>query len=108
MEGRGMTSERTINQVRAILSKLDRSIDEAREKRRQVPGATAHHTGGGAGVTANQGIASPASSRPAPSQVATPAPAAAATKPATPTSAFGRAQPIRSSTATNLLRFNSN
>jgi hypothetical protein len=28
-----MTSERTINQVRAILNKLDRSIDEARERR---------------------------------------------------------------------------
>jgi len=27
------TSERTLNQVRAILNKLDRSIDEAREKR---------------------------------------------------------------------------
>ncbi len=29
------TSDRAFNQVKAILSKLDRSIDEAREKRTQ-------------------------------------------------------------------------
>jgi hypothetical protein len=40
------TSERTISQVRAILSKLDRSIDEARDRRLYavepgaIPGAT--------------------------------------------------------------------
>ncbi|MFN0134088.1 MAG: hypothetical protein ACKVW3_16360 [Phycisphaerales bacterium] len=31
------TSDRTINQVRAILNKLDRSIDEARERRTRGP-----------------------------------------------------------------------
>ncbi len=31
------TSDRTFNQVKAILSKLDRSIDEIREKRTQGP-----------------------------------------------------------------------
>ncbi len=31
------TSERAFNQVKAILGKLDRSIDEAREKRTRTP-----------------------------------------------------------------------
>lgn len=31
------TSERAFNQVKAILQKLDRSIDEARQKRTQPP-----------------------------------------------------------------------
>ncbi len=35
------TSERTFSQVKAILGKLDRSIDEARERRTQRPGAPA-------------------------------------------------------------------
>jgi hypothetical protein len=47
------TSERTINQVRAILEKLERSIDAAREKRLdpQPPasaGASVAPAGGGA------------------------------------------------------------
>jgi hypothetical protein len=33
------TSERTFSQVKAILGKLDRSIDEARERRTQRPAA---------------------------------------------------------------------
>lgn len=65
------TSERTMNQVRSILNKLDRSIDEARERRtQQRPGA---HV-----------------AAPAPALQPAPAPAAS-------TSQYGRAQPIPSS-----------
>lgn len=34
------TSDRAFNQVKAILQKLDRSIDEARQKRTQPPAAS--------------------------------------------------------------------
>lgn len=63
------TSERAFNQVKAILNKLDRSIDEAREKRTR-PGGTAP---------------------PPPARPAAPAPAPA---PAAAPSVFGRAQPM--------------
>jgi len=50
------TSERTINQVRAILEKLERSIDAAREKRLdpQPPAPVGASAPTGAGVPAKQ------------------------------------------------------
>lgn len=79
------TSDRTINQVRAILNKLDRSIDEAREKRTHVPPP-------------------PAAPVPAPA-----APTALAPAPAqTPTqSQYGRAQPMPKAQPSNTLRWKS-
>lgn len=78
------TSDRTINQVRAILNKLDRSIDEAREKRTHTPS-------------------------PATSQVAAPAPVqAAAPAPVAPsTSQYGRAQPMPKAQPASPLRWKS-
>ncbi|MFM9997106.1 MAG: hypothetical protein ACKVU4_15060 [Phycisphaerales bacterium] len=67
------TSERTMNQVRSILHKLDRSIDEAREKRTQQRVGT-HAT-----------VVAPVREVP-------PAPAAAAAP-----SQYGRAQPMPAS-----------
>jgi hypothetical protein len=96
MEGQGMTSERTISQVRAILNKLDRSIDEARERRRQGPATTLNHA------------PAQASYPPPPQTLAPtlPAPAAAPAAQAAPsTSGFGRAQPLRPQ-ASHSLRFN--
>ena len=80
------TSERTLNQVRAILNKLDRSIDEARERRTQPPLAIAHPAP----------VPQPAPQPTLPQQI-TPPPS---------TSAYGRAQPMPRPQATNLLRFN--
>jgi hypothetical protein len=73
------TSERTMSQVRAILQRLDRSIDEARERRTQPAPAAA-----------------PVAPTPAAKAAAVPAPRAAegsapASRPASP---FGRAQPL--------------
>lgn len=66
------TSEKTFNQVKAILSKLDRNIDELRDKRLHPQPA---------------GLPVP----PAMAPLATPAPAPALNgRPS-----FGRAQPIR-------------
>lgn len=62
------TSDRTINQVRAILNKLDRSIDEARERRTRGPLPEA---------------------APAPAIAAPPPP-----PPAASTSKYGRATPL--------------
>jgi hypothetical protein len=65
------TSDRTISQVRAILNKLDRSIDEAREKRTQPTPQPVH-------------------------QAPQPTPPAPAPQPqAAPSSAYGRAQPLQ-------------
>lgn len=64
------TSDRTFSQVKAILNKLDRSIDEARERRTQRPAVAA----------------------PAPAPARDPQP-----PPVTGGSPFGRAQPIPSS-----------
>lgn len=79
------TSDRTLNQVRAILNKLDRSIDEAREKRTHTP----------------------APSAPAPA----PLPAAVHQAPPPPpasTSQYGRAQPMpKAQPASNMLRWKS-
>ena len=61
------TSDRTISQVRAILSKLDRSIDEARNRRTQPP---------------------------MPAAAPQPTPQPPPPQPAAPSSAFGRAQPL--------------
>ncbi|MBX3377831.1 MAG: hypothetical protein KF678_12605 [Phycisphaeraceae bacterium] len=80
------TSDRTLNQVRAILNKLDRSIDEAREKRTHTP-----------------------------TPVATPTPAAPVAAPAAPASApspsgspYGRAQPMpKAQPSSNVLRWKS-
>ena len=73
------TSERAFNQVKAILNKLDRSIDEAREKRTRV---------GGVG---NGPLSSAPSPAPAPIRPAAAAPQPA---PAPAPSVFGRAQPM--------------
>ena len=75
------TSERTLNQVRAILNKLDRSIDEAREKRTHVP-------------------------PPAPPPLAVPVQAAPAPAASPSTSQYGRAQPLKAQPA-NMLRWKS-
>jgi hypothetical protein len=75
------TSERTINQVRAILSKLDRSIDEAREKRTQPPPAPV------------QAAPAPAPAPISPTQLIG-GPPKQAHPPAAPRSPFGRAQPL--------------
>jgi hypothetical protein len=91
MEPTMSTSDRTLNQVRAILTKLDRSIDEAREKRT--------HTG------------TPAAPAPAahPAAVAAPAPVkipAVPAAPASPGSQYGRAQPMpKAQPSTNVLRW---
>jgi hypothetical protein len=82
------TSDRTINQVRAILNKLDRSIDEAREKRT--------HTGP---APVPQAPPSP----PVPAKVQQLPPAAA---PTTPGSQYGRAQPMpKAQPSSNVLRW---
>lgn len=73
------TSQRTFDQVRSILGKLDRDIDAARQKRLQVRQAPAPI--------------------PAPAMPSPPPPASAATlggpRPVTGASGFGRAQPMR-------------
>jgi hypothetical protein len=76
------TSERTINQVRAILSKLDRSIDEAREKRTHPAPAPV--------------AAAPVPPPPpiSPNQLIGGTPKPAPAVPAAPRSPFGRAQPL--------------
>ena len=76
------TSDRTISQVRAILSKLDRSIDEARERRTQP--------------------ATPPSQQ---AQAPPPAPQAPGPQPSAPGSAYGRAQPLQRPQAANMLRW---
>jgi hypothetical protein len=83
------TSDRTINQVRAILTKLDRSIDEAREKRTHVGPATAPQT--------------PLQPPPPPPAKLQQLPAPA---PSTPGSQYGRAQPMpKAQPSTNVLRW---
>jgi hypothetical protein len=78
------TSDKSFNQVRAILNKLDRSIDEARERRLQP--------------------ATPVAPAPPPVQ------SQAAPKPAAPSnpngSQYGRAQPLQRPQASNSLRWN--
>ena len=77
------TSDRTISQVRAILSKLDRSIDEARSRRTQPPAHTmpASHA------------AQQAPPQPSPQQQAA------------PSSAYGRAQPLQRPPAPTAVRW---
>jgi len=79
------TSDRTLNQVRAILNKLDRSIDEAREKRTHVPPPTP----------------------PQPPVAPISAPAAVAPQPAPTQSQYGRAQPMPKAQPANMLRWKS-
>jgi hypothetical protein len=74
-----MTSERTINQVRAILNKLDRSIDEARERRTHPEPAAPQ--------------AAPAPDH-VPAVSASPAPAHPGAAAGRANSPFGRAQPL--------------
>jgi hypothetical protein len=76
-----MTSERTMNQVRAILNKLDRSIDEARERRTHPEPAPIQPT-------------APRAEKAAPGSMATPVLPAATAAPVRETSPFGRAQPL--------------
>lgn len=74
------TSDRAFNQVKAILGKLDRSIDQARERRTQPEP-----------IQAGPSIAIP---QPAPIPVAPPAAAPVSTAPGRPPSPYGRAQPL--------------
>ena len=75
------TSDRTISQVRAILNKLDRSIDAAREKRTQPPMPVPHQ---------------------APQPTPPPAPPQ---QQAAPSSAYGRAQPLQRPQSATALRW---
>lgn len=87
------TSDRSFNQVKAILNKLDRAVDEARQKRTTPPPPpppAANPT------LQNQLIGVPQNTQPA----AQPTQAPTAT-PARPPSQFGRAQPIRPATPIN-------
>lgn len=81
-------SERTINQVRNILGKLDRSIDEARERRLGQDGSEP--------VRPETPSAEPARSEP---ERSAPAPAAPgighSTGPKAGASPFGRAKPLQ-------------
>lgn len=81
------TSDKSFNQVRAILNKLDRSIDAAREKRLQPAMPTP------AAPPAPTPISFQPASKPAPA-------------PTAPTSQYGRAQPLQRPQATNNLRWN--
>jgi hypothetical protein len=74
-----------MNQVRAILNKLDRSIDEARERRLQPP--------------------APPMPAPPPAPVAA-RPVNTGSGPPTTTSQYGRAQPLQRPQASNMLRWN--
>lgn len=78
------TSERTFNQVRAILSKLDRSIDEARERRTHPPAAA---------------VPQAPAPQPATVQPAAPSPAPASN------SQYGRAQPLNRGQPSGLSRW---
>ncbi len=73
------TSERTFNQVKAILNKLDRAVDDARNKRTTPTPA-------------------PAPAPVAPAVSAPVAPMASTPSPNKPASQYGRAQPIRPAT----------
>jgi hypothetical protein len=73
-------SEKAFNQVKSILGKLDRSIDQLREQRTTPPTATA----------------APAPGRAEAPKPAPPAPAPAVYRPSN--SAYGRATPILPST----------
>ena len=77
------TSDRTINQVRAILNKLDRSIDEAREKRTHVPPVTP------------------------PAALVAPVPAPPVPAPSPSTSQYGRAQAMPKAQPASALRWKS-
>jgi len=94
------TSDRTFNQVKAILGKLDQRIDALRERRTAParPNVPAPFVGG---TLANQMIGSSEIDRPSatpPSASAavasTPSPSSAAT-PTPPRSQYGRAVPLR-------------
>jgi hypothetical protein len=81
------TSDRTMSQVRAILQRLDRSIDQAREKRTQPVAAPS--------APAQVSAAPAPQPAPAPSASASAiGPSAAPAQPARPSSPFGRAQPL--------------
>jgi hypothetical protein len=79
------TSDKTLNQVRAILNKLDRSIDEARERRLQPP--------------------APPTPPPAPAPQAARPVSTGNSAPSAP-SQYGRAQPLQRPQANNMLRWN--
>jgi hypothetical protein len=80
-----MTSERTINQVRAILTKLDRSIEEARERRTHRAPAAA---------VAPQRLPEPQPTPPSPPPMSAPGTGESSASPPRSTSPFGRAQPL--------------
>lgn len=83
-----MTSERTISQVRAILNKLDRSIDEARERRTHPAPAPVRDA---APQPRPQPVAPPTDN----SLIGAPPSApASTTAPGRNASPFGRAQPL--------------
>lgn len=93
------TSERTFDQVKSILGKLDRNIDVARARRIQEglgprinPGSPSSVNG----VYSAQSVSTPTSSvAQNPAQPILASPAAVAPVPAKSKSGFGRAQPLR-------------
>jgi hypothetical protein len=100
------TSQRTFDQVKNILGKLDRNIDAARAKRTQVRPATAPTPSvapvmtGTSGMNANTLIGGPSTTA---APVVTPSPALIGQGHTGPTqrSIYGRAQPMRPSNGTN-------
>jgi hypothetical protein len=93
------TSDRTFNQVKAILGKLDRAVDEARHKRTTPPVPQAPQISQPA---MSQSIGAGPTS--APASIIAPA---AAPQPAQPARAsqYGRAQPLRPSSQAQPVRW---
>lgn len=96
------TNQRSFDQVKSILGKLDRNIDAARQRRTQVrPPTPAAPIPPVSSTDANQLIGLPSTPRPA-AQPAAPVPQAPGTPAATGPgsvvngrSIYGRAQPLR-------------
>jgi hypothetical protein len=98
------TSQRTFNQVKSILGKLDQRIDNLRAARtteRILPGlATAAGASPASGPNLSTTIghghsAAPVQAKPVPAPIAPSAPAAPAAPSVAPKSIYGRATPIR-------------
>ncbi|HVU63240.1 MAG TPA: hypothetical protein VHC70_04650 [Phycisphaerales bacterium] len=90
------TSQRTFDQVKNILGKLDRNIDAARARRMQAPanGASAPSNGGPIPISSAQPANPPTRPTFMPSGSLTPMPTFGSSAPAR--SVYGRATPMRS------------
>lgn len=89
------TSQRTINQVRSILGRLDRSIDEARDRRLNGRTEDAEATDAGREPAAStEPVDNAPPALPSPEAPPPVGPARATPKPPSP---FGRAKPLRKS-----------